>query len=240
MSEKLGILYGVGVGPGDPGLLTLRAAEVLRSVDVIFHVVGPRSRSSVSERVVTELGDCKGRREELVFSMANEPETRLASVREAARKVADALERGEHCAFATIGDPLIYSTFSYLQREVSRLLPALAVRVIPGITAFQAAAAQWGEPLVEDNEVLSIIPKWGDDEGRRAVIDAADTAVILKSYRNRNEALATMQSRMAPDHLLYAARLGLADQFLSSDAAEVIEKDIEYLSLLIAKRGTRD
>jgi precorrin-2/cobalt-factor-2 C20-methyltransferase len=208
-------------------------------VDVIFHVVGPRSRGSVSEAVVDALGGCSATREELVFSMANDPVVRQQSVVDAAKKVADALRAGQACAFATIGDPLIYSTFGYLKRELLAMLPEAEIIVVPGITSFQAAAAVWGDPLVEDEQVLSIIPKWEHEEGRCAVIDAADTAVVLKSYRERNDAVKVLRERMSPSQLLYAARLGLEDQCLASDPDEICALPIEYLSLLISKRGGR-
>ena len=239
-NDTLGKLYGVGVGPGDPQLLTLRAVDLLCSVDVIFHVVGPRSRSSVSEQIVDSIEACTASREALVFSMATDPVERHDSVVAAAVRVVAALESGKNCAFATIGDPLIYSTFTYLQKEVQNLLPDVEIEVVPGITSFQAAAAVWGKPLVEDNEVLSVIPRWNEEGTKRGAMAAADTAILLKTYRDRSAALGAIETQMQPDEMLYAARMGLEDQVVETDPETIAGLEIEYLSLLIAKRGTRD
>ena len=238
--QTVGTLYGVGVGPGDPGLLTMRAVEVLRKVDVIFHVAGPRSRTSISERIVASVEGRNARMEKLVFSMSTDTDERKRSVREAAQKVARALETGADCAFATIGDPLVYSTFSYLQRIVRELLPAVNICVIPGITAFQAAAAARGEPLVENNEVLTVIPRWQGPERLAAAMKDADTAVLLKTYRHRQDALDAVQSVMPDADLLYAARVGMSDEVLETSTEGISEHAIDYLSLLIAKRRTHD
>jgi len=235
-----GVLYGVGVGPGDPRLLTLRAVEVLRAVDVIFHVIGPRSRGSVSAQIVDALGECKARREELLFSMSNDLEERTASVASAAEHVVAALKDGEDCAFATIGDPLVYSTFGYLQRRVRSMLPDVKIEIIPGITSFQAAAAASGEPLVEDDEVLSVIPKWGNGQHGAAVLHAADTAVLLKAYRNRTEAVDALQDEMGPERIVYAARVGQDNETIIDNIDEIKDQQIDYMSLLIARRKKDD
>ncbi len=238
--SSYGTLHGVGVGPGDPKLLTLQAVETLRAVDVIFHVVGPRSRESISLKIVGSLADCRDKCEALVFSMSTDTKERAASVKQAALRVVELLREGKSCAFTTIGDPLIYSTFGYLQREVRAELPEAQINVIPGITAFQAAAARSGEVLVEDEEILTVVPRWIQDEKHIEAVRSADTVVALKTYRDRNAALEQIQNHLAPEAVLYAARVGQADELLVSDPERIREQAIDYLSLLIARRRGTD
>ncbi len=235
-SRKPGKLFGVGVGPGDPNLLTLRAVQVLQAVDVIFHVSGPRSRESISKNIVETIDGCAAKSEELLFSMSTDSGIRNAAVTAAAERVAAVLREGKDCAFATIGDPLIYSTFSYLLREVRDLVADVPVEVVPGITAFQAAAAAWKNPLAEDEEVLTVVPRWSTDRTHLQAVDAADTVVCLKTYRERNVVLQALRETMCPDELLYAARIGHTGEVLETDPDAVHELPIDYISLLVARR----
>jgi precorrin-2/cobalt-factor-2 C20-methyltransferase len=234
-----GILYGVGVGPGDPELLTLKAAAVLKAADVIFDIVGPQSNLSVSARVVDTVVGGRKRREGLPFSMSTDPALRAEYVERAATRVAAALRQGLNAAVATIGDPLIYSTFGYLRRVVLDLLPGLRVEIVPGITSFQAAAATRGTALVEDREVLAVIPAWDREAGDHPVLAHADTAVLLKTYRSRDAALAALERHMPGAELLYAARLGLAEETVADDRETIDQLPPEYLSLLVARRHRR-
>ena len=114
MSDKneqsgIGRFYGVGAGPGDPGLLTVRAVEVLRSVDVVFHVAGVNTKKSVSGSVVDSIEDCTAERIELVFSMQKDIADRQTARTKNARSIADELENGRDCALVTVGERLLYS-----------------------------------------------------------------------------------------------------------------------------------
>ncbi len=236
-----GKFYGVGVGPGDPELLTLKAAAVLRRVAVIFAATGARSETCVSGAVVEALEGCRARRETLVFSMAPEAADRRPAWRENASRVAAVLEKGEDCAFVTIGDPLLYSTYTYLLREVRRLLPTVAVETVPGITAFQALAAANNLPLVEDRETLAVIPAWTAASAADPLLASADTLVLLKTYRHRDAVLAALrQQGFASEGCLYASRLGLPDERQARGYAAITSEPESYLSLIIAKRRRGD
>ncbi len=236
MGSPLGKLYGVGVGPGDPQLLTLKAVDVFRRVGVIFDITGPHSRKSLSGDILRDLEGCPARRERLFFSMAPAMEDRAACWATAADRVVEVLTAGQDAAVAILGDPLIYSTFGYLRREVLARLPQVVVEVVPGITSFQAAAALRGEPLVEDRELLTLIPALDDSAANRAALENSDTAVLLKTYRDRDEQVRRIMAIMEPSSFLYAARVGHRDMVVETDPKAVAALPPEYLSLLIAKR----
>lgn len=240
MNNKLGKLYGVGVGPGDPQLLTLKAVHVFRIVHTIFEIAGPNSRESVSGAILKDLAGCCTQRERLIFSMAGSLGDRSPCWNKAADRVIEVLTAGEDAAVATIGDPLIYSTFGYLRRRVLQQLPEIEIEVVPGITSFQAAAALRGDPLVENREILTIIPALESSRGSREALKSSDTAVLMKTYRNRADKIRQVVETMSPASLFYAARVGHLDMIVESDPEAISLLPPDYLSLVIAKRRTHD
>ena len=120
----LGKFYGVGLGPGDPGLVTLRALEVLRAVQVIYAAASQQSSRSVSGRILDALPGVTADRCELAFTMSNNFDERLARIDEHAARILDRLRSGDDAAFVTIGDPMTYSTCGYLLRALLRMEPA--------------------------------------------------------------------------------------------------------------------
>ena len=233
---KIGKFYGIGVGPGDPGLLTLRAVEVLCQVQVVFAATGARSHDCVSGSVVNAVAGCKAERVTLVFSMARDMEDRRQAWSDNAKQVVDALQQGKDCAFVTIGDPLIYSTYTYLLRQVQELLPEVEVETIPGITSFQAVAARNNLPLVEDQATLGLIPAWTRESTRDPQFKNADTLVLLKTYHHRQEILARLRESGFVGECIYASRVGLDDEMMVSGIDAIAQVPETYLSLIIAKR----
>src|SRR6185437_10150205 len=150
------VLHGVGVGPGDPELVTLQGVRVLRGADVVFVPVADTGEQGRAERIVLAHVTAPPRR--LVFALTDES-ARDGAWDAAGREVADAFPAGARSvAVATIGDPNIYSTFSYLAATVRELVPDLDVATVPGITAMQALAASSGKVLVEGRESLALMP----------------------------------------------------------------------------------
>lgn len=179
-----GTLYAVGVGPGAPDLVTLRAARVLGAVPVILAAASPRNDASAALETARSHLRADARILRLDFPMTREGATLRAAWRTAAETALAVLAGGEDAAFLTIGDPLVYSTFGYLLRTVRALAPEIPVEIIPGITSFQAAAARTETILCEGEQSLRILPGIRRGEDLAAELAQGEMAVILKAYRN--------------------------------------------------------
>jgi precorrin-2/cobalt-factor-2 C20-methyltransferase len=232
------VLVGVGVGPGDPDLVTVRAVRVLRTADVVMVPVTTAGDEGRAERVVLSHVDRPVHR--LGFAMSNE-DGRESAWDAAGAAVAAAYRDGAGTiAFATIGDPNVYSTFSYLAETVRRLVPGLVVRTVPGITAMQALAASSGTVLVEGRETLALLPLTAGVPRFREALATHHTVVAYKGGRVLPEVLAAVDAAGRLPHAVYGAALGLADEQIIP-ASEVDAGPAPYLSTLLitSPRGDR-
>ncbi|MEA3333979.1 MAG: precorrin-2 C(20)-methyltransferase [Pseudomonadota bacterium] len=234
-NNRLGRFYGIGTGPGDPGLLTLKAAERLRQVDVIF-AAAAREKKSFAGGVINALGDCSTKRISLPFTMAQAMADREQQWVRNAKTIVNELKKGHDCAFATIGDPLLYSTYSYLLREIIALLPEVEVETIPGIMAFQDLVSRFNLPTVEDRESLLIIPSWGRDKDFSSKLKQADSVVLMKTSASRPELISELKKAGFTGEFLYGAQLGQEREDFRRGVAAIEDAPDEYLSLIIAKR----
>lgn len=232
-----GILYGIGVGPGAPDLLTLRAVKVLGAVDVILAAASPRNDYSTA--LETARPHLRPATEILRLEF---PMTRDAAVLEdawnmAAAATEEVLRGGRSAAFLTIGDPLVYSTFGYLARTLRMRAPELQVEIVSGITSFQAAAARTNTVLCEGEENLLIVPGINNRAELARGLGFADNTVILKAYRNFPTIRAALQDAGA-ERSVFASRVYLEGEMITGDLAALPDVP-PYLSLVLAKKGKR-
>ncbi|MDR2161966.1 MAG: precorrin-2 C(20)-methyltransferase [Desulfovibrio sp.] len=227
-----GVLYGVGIGPGEADLLTLRAVAVLRKADVVVGAASPRNERSLALDIAAPYLSPEVRTLRLNFPMTSDAAARATAWEDNAREAAVILQSGRDIAFLTLGDPLVYSTFGYLMQTMERLFPELPVEVVPGITSFQAAAARTRTVLCQDRENLVILSGINGAERLGRVLDAVDSAVILKVYKNIEAIRQALAERDACRRVMLVSRLGLAGESLSRglDAAGTFPP---YLSLLL-------
>src|SRR3712207_1934055 len=191
-------LIGVGMGPGHPELVTLRAVRVLATAGRVFVPVLDAADTGRAEATVRAHAG-HDRIERLVFAL-NERSDAARRERHwdaAGARVADWLRgSGDTAAFATIGDPNVYSTFTYLAQTVTALLPGVVVETVPGITAMQVLAAAAGTPLVEGSERLTLLPLAGGGVDRlREALATDGSVVVYKAGRHLPEVAAAIKAR---------------------------------------------
>lgn len=232
---NIGKLYGVGIGPGNPKYLTLRAAEVIRQVDVIFTVISKNASDSVSQNAVEYL-EPSGEIHLLTFSMSRDAKERFAVVRANAEAIIARLKEGKDCAFATLGDAMTYSTFGYVLRIIQEALPQLELEIVPGVTSFSTLAATACDVLVENGEQLRVIPSFKTDMADSLEFPEGSTTILLKTYRSRKPLLDRL-AREDNIKVYYGEHLSMDDQVLLRSIDEIAARPETYLSLMMVKKG---
>lgn len=234
--EGMGTFYGIGVGPGDPELITLKAARILGRVAHVFAAASSRNpeslalaiaRPHIPEATPTEL---------LFFPMTRERSETVRAWEANARRIAAVLTAGRDAAFLTLGDPLTYSTFGYLVGRVAARAPAAAIEAVPGITSYQAAAARLRAPLVEGEGALMIVSGAGGGARLRAQSPKPDTVVFLKAYRNLEDICAALaESGEYPD-CTAVTRCGRPGEEIVASLEELCRRKPDYWTLVIARK----
>ena len=231
-------LIGVGVGPGDPDQVTVQAVRVLTDADVVVVPVGDTGETGRAERTVR--AHVERAIERLVFQLGAE-NMRGPSWDSAGARVAELLRRFPTVAFATIGDPNIYSTFSYLAQTVRELLPDVEIATVPGITAMQYLAAKTNTSLVEGVEPLTLLPLTAGLDRLRDALQAGGTVVAYKGGRMLPDVLRVLEETGRLDGAVFGASLGLPEEDVRPAAELDRAAPAPYLSTVIAPvvRGER-
>jgi precorrin-2/cobalt-factor-2 C20-methyltransferase len=169
---------GVGVGPGDPELLTARALRVLREADRVFSPTMAVDAVGRAESIVRQ-ADPSIAVERLVFAIRRDDDARAAAHQEAAERVVACLDRGQRVAFVTLGDPNVYSTFPHLARYVRTARPDVPIETVPGIMAFQDLASRAGVVVTDGVERLALVSAVDGPEVLDAALADPEAAVVV-------------------------------------------------------------
>ena len=224
-----GKLTGVGVGPGDPELLTLKAVRVLREADVVAvpdKGAGERTALSIAAAHIQD---------KPILSCVTPMVRDKAALAEAHKAVADRLcallEEGKRVAFITLGDPSIYSTYLYIHRRV--LAAGYEAKMVPGVPSFCAVAAQLGDGLCEGSDRLLIVPASHRDVADCLAVDA--NLVFMKAGREIGALRRTLAERGLLDRAAMVENCGMDGERVFPRFAEAPE-DSGYFSVVVVKR----
>jgi len=241
MSEHarlFGTLYGLGVGPGDPDLLTLRAHRLLTTVGVVFTPAGRGGEHGYARRIVDAMLDpTRQRIEALSFALTRDRAAMEQAWITSAARIAEVLASGIDAVFLTEGDPLTYSTFVHLYRTLQRHHPAMPIVAVPGVTSFAAASAAALQPLVDQDERLAVIPATYAGDELRQILQTFDTVVLLKVSSVFDRVLDLLESLNLVEQTLYVRRVGRPEQQISTDIRPLRGQSLDYFSLLIVHTG---
>lgn len=237
MPEKIGTLYGIGVGPGDPELLTIKAARILGEVDLIFTAASPGNDYSLAQQIAEPHLKTGIEVRRLNFPMVGDEETLTAAWRANAQEIADVLKKGLSAAFLTLGDTLTYSTYGYVLPYLSEILPKGSVVTIPGITSYQMAASRINQPLVTGLESLTIMSGVEDPEILGELLDKSDNVAILKTYKSYDGIVDMLKKKNLLGQATLFSKVGLPDEEIRSDLENSPPSHPPYLSLMIVKNG---
>jgi precorrin-2/cobalt-factor-2 C20-methyltransferase len=230
-------IYAIGVGPGDPELLTRKAERILRSVPVICAPTAGPADSSYALSIIEPLLDLK--RQEViiqVFPMRKDQAGLDEFWQTAAAGVAERVRRGSDVAFITIGDPFIYSTFLYIYRILREKYPDIPVEVVPGVSSINAAAIAAGIPLGQASERIAIIPAAFEEKDLLKVLSDFDTVVLMKVSRVFDGIYALLKELGLEKKCAFISRVGTAEEEVVFDLESLLGRKLDYLSMLIVKK----
>ncbi len=237
-----GILCGVGVGPGEPELVTLKALRVLREADVIAVPSRSRHDPSFAWTIVRDHLAAPPRPEQLrvplVFPMSKDPAVLRPAWERALAELAPHLEARRYVAFITEGDPLLYSSFIYLAGEAAARWPGIRVEAVPGVSSVTAAAAACGLPLADGMERVAILPATYGTEDLAAVLRAFDTTVLVKVGSVMPQVTAVLEREGLLDRAVYLSRVGTPAERIVRDLRTIRNDRCDYFSIVfVAKRA---
>ncbi len=238
MNKKTGILFGIGVGPGDPELITLKAAKILNQVDMVFAAASTKNNHSlavnIAERHIPENTKVKMLR----FPMTRDKNETRKAWRKHAQTIIEEIERGKNVAFLTLGDAMTYSTFGYIIRHIQDLAPDIEIQTVPGITSYQAAAASLNMPLVEGEESLMVVSGATGGNRLRELEGKPENVVFLKAYRNVKDIKAAIDEIGKYPSSVGVKNCSHPNEEIIADIEELGEKVPDYWTLIIAKQHT--
>ena len=223
-----GTLYGVGVGPGDPELMTLKAVRLIRENKIIA-VPGADPKETVAYKIAVQAVPELAEKELLpiYMPMTHDPEELERNHAKGAQTLESHLEQGNNIVFLTLGDPCVYSTFSYLQKRVEQ--DGYPTALVSGITSFCAAAARLNIPLSEWNEQLHIVPAVHRLD---STLSESSNYILMKSGKKMNQVKEILAQ--SNRDVMMVENCGMENEHIYRSVEEIPD-DAGYYSLIIAK-----
>jgi precorrin-2/cobalt-factor-2 C20-methyltransferase len=232
-------IWGVGVGPGAPDLVTLRAIATIRGADVIALPRSSEFGESVAWSIVKDHLDRRSEQERLLltFPMSNDPGRVRPYWDRALSEIAARIAAGKSIAFVTEGDPTLYSTFVYLQREARARWPDVRIEVVPGVTSVTAVPAVAGIALADGRERIAIVPAaYGVDDADE-LLRNFDTVVFMKIGPEMHRVIEAIERHGLLDRAVYVAKATMTGERIVRDVREVAgERGDCFAMVVVAKK----
>jgi len=236
METHTGTFFGIGVGPGDPDLITLKAVKILQQVDVVFAAASTKNNHSLAVNIAKPHIPDATPILRLAFPMTTDRAVAQTAWDAHARRIYEFLGKGLNAAFLTLGDPMTYSTYGYVLRYMRRIDPRICATTVPGITSYQAAAARINQPLVEGEESLLVVSGARGGNRLRELSVKPETVVFLKAYRNIADIARAIDEAEPGYRCTGICKCGQPDEKVIQDLADLEGRCPDYWTLIIAKQ----
>jgi len=235
-----GTFYGIGVGPGEPGLLPLIAWETLKRCDLILV---PRATSldySAARRALPQGEIPDDRFREIEFLMDADRDVLRTHYAQLAHTLADELNAGKNVAYLTLGDSLTYSTYIYTLHALLGCVPDLRYRTFPGVTSYCALAAATDWPLGEGKETVLILPCPDEMTELRTAIELHDVVVLMKIGKRLPDVLRLLNELSIAPLCAYGHRVGMPESVVQADVSQLPDaRQNGYLATMLIRRQAR-
>ena len=238
-----GTFYVVGVGPGDPQLMTLKAVNVLQKCDTWFVPSAFENGGSMALKIVEGAVQSGGKNIlSHHFPMKQvkrgaEPDAEVkAAWNEAAKTIIEILDSGKDVVFPTLGDPAIYSTGFYVCETLQEYGSPFKLEIIPGVSAIGATSAASKMPLCLGDERLVVIPATFEDEKIKEILKNSDSAVFMKVFKVMDKLVPLLEELNLIDNAVLVERCSLEDQRVWTDIRETVGKELHYFSTMVVRK----
>jgi precorrin-2/cobalt-factor-2 C20-methyltransferase len=232
----LGTLYGLGVGPGDPELITVKSFRILKESPVIAYPKKRKGSKSYAHRIVdVYINPNEKEMLGLIFPMTKDPEILEREWSETVEKVWQRLEEGKDVAFVTEGDPLLYSTFIHMMKLMKYRYPQVEIKTIPGISSINGAASRLGIALADGDDHVAIIPARDDYEMMKKVIQENDCVIFIKVAKVIDLMLTILRELELTDKASVVTKV-TSDEEIVWNIDELEDVDLEYLTLMVVRK----
>lgn len=239
MNKEHGRLIGVGVGPGDPELITLKAIRIIENAEIIAYPKAENKNSMAKEIVQKYINE---NAEEIIMEIPMKPQTHHAQkiYDKYAKKIKQILKQGKNVVAICEGDPFFYGSFMYLYQRISK---KYICEVVPGVASVMASACVSGTPLVEKNQILSIVPATQNETIIRKYLKENNCVVFVKIGRHLEKVRKIIEQEKRIQNATYIERVGLKEQkIMKLENTKQNEKHAgvhkEYFSIIIVEHAS--
>ena len=233
--QRLGTLYGIGVGPGDPELITLKALRHLQAAAVVAFPAGSGNRPGMAQQAIAQWLSPQQIQLPLRFPYVQDEAELQAAWQQAAAQVWAYLQQGKDVVFASEGDISFYSTFTYLAQTLHHCYPQSQIQAVPGICSPLAAAAALGIPLTIQAQNLAVLPAFYAPEQLEQVIAWADVIVLLKMSSVYQQVWSILQQHQLLDRSFIVQNATGSNQVIYAGLSQHHDLKLPYFSLLIVQ-----
>ncbi len=236
-------LIGIGVGPGDPELLTVKAVKAIHDADIIMCPASKEDRPSIALSVVDPIIDKSKNQEivKLIFPMTKDKDVLEETWKKNAKIMAETVQSGKNVVYLTVGDPFLYSTWIYMHKDLTEKYPEMNISVIPGIVSMFTFASKVGVSIAEGAEKVAIIPSCYDLSSVKEIAKNSESMIFLKDGRYFDQVIDVLKESGFPDDSIFAIGqdLGTENEIIRKMTLGEVNDDTlttKYFSILVVKR----
>jgi len=237
----------IGCGPGDPDLLTIKAVNRLREAEIIFAPTSKHGKPSIALSIVSKyINALTTSTVDLIFPMTKDKDLLKKQWKQNADQLAGAVLEGKNTVYLTVGDPSLYSTWIYMQREMIKNYGNIEIEIIPGIPSMFAFAAGAKMSLAEGDETLGIVPACYDLERVKRTASSCDTVIFLKDGRYFDNVIQTLSESGFDDESIVTIAQDVTSEGEMMRIARLGElkklkiQSGKYFSIMVAKRNDKN
>ena len=237
MEIAQGIFYGIGVGPGDPELLTVKAINAIKISEVIIAPKTEKKSDSLALTIAKPYLRADVQVVYQTFPMVKDFETSPEIFESNVAEILSYLRDGKNVGFLTLGDPMFFSTYIYIFKLLKKY--GVQIETVAGVPAFLAIAAKIGYPVAYGNEILSIVPATADYQKISDALKTSDAAVLMKVYKNFGEIAEILNAENISENAVLVSRCGLEDEKIISNINACKNEKLNYLSTILTGKNRK-